>query len=52
MDEFTGKKLLQEDKIKEDIAPKEITPLGNYAIAITWNDGHSSGIYPYNKLRQ
>ncbi len=51
VDEFTGKKLLQDDKIREDIAPKEITPLGNYAIAITWNDGHSSGIYPYNKLR-
>ncbi len=50
VDEFTGKKILKKDTIKENIAPKEITPLGHYAIAITWNDGHSSGIYPYKKL--
>jgi ATP-binding protein involved in chromosome partitioning len=46
-DEINGKSLINPDKIKADIAPKEITPLGNYAVGITWTDGHSSGIYPY-----
>ena len=32
----------------EDINPQEILPLGNYAVGITWSDGHSSGIYPYS----
>ena len=47
VNELTGKKLINPTKIRPDIAPKEITPLGNYAVGITWNDGHSSGIYPY-----
>ena len=51
IDEMNGKKLFDPNKIAADIAPKEITPLGNYALAITWNDGHSSGIYPYSMLQ-
>lgn len=50
VNEMTGQKMLNPSKIRPDIAPKEITPLGNYAIGITWNDGHSSGIYPYTLL--
>jgi len=52
VDELSGKKILKDPDIKSDIAPKEITPLGNYAIGITWNDGHSSGIYPYKNLKK
>ncbi len=52
MDEISGKKLLDPQKVRQDIAPKEITPLGNYAIGIAWNDGHSSGIYPYKLIRE
>jgi len=50
VDEFSGEQILKEESVKEDIAPKEVTPLGNYAVAIKWNDGHSSGIYPYKSL--
>ena len=49
--ETTGKKLLQEETIQADIAPKKIIPLGNYAVGIEWNDGHASGIYPYNNIK-
>jgi len=49
--ELTGKKLVDAGQVRPDIAPKEITPLGNYAVGITWNDGHSSGIYPYTMLQ-
>ena len=28
-----------------------VEPVGNYAIRINWNDGHSSGIYSYEHLR-
>ena len=52
VNEITGKKILNPAKIRPDIAPKEITPLGNYAVGISWNDGHSSGIYPYTMLEQ
>ena len=50
--ELTGQKLLNPAKISADITPKEITPLGNYALSITWSDGHSSGIYPYAMFQQ
>lgn len=46
--ETTGQRLVDVKKIPADINPTEILPLGNYAVGITWSDGHSSGIYPYS----
>jgi len=34
------------------VTAEVIDPVGNYAIAITWSDGHSSGIYHFDFLRQ
>jgi DUF971 family protein len=33
-------------------APVSMVPVGHYAYQITWNDGHSSGIYPLELLRK
>lgn len=52
INEMTGEKLIDESKIRADIAATQITPLGNYAIGVTWNDGHSSGIYPYKTIEK
>ncbi len=51
VNELTGDQILKDEDIKGNIAPKTITPLGNYAIGIEWNDGHTSGIYPYQTIR-
>ncbi len=51
MNEMTGKLILKEEDIPADIAPTKISPLGNYALGIDWNDGHTSGIYPYRTIR-
>lgn len=34
-------------------APKmlNVEPVGSYALKIFWNDGHSSGIYSWDHLR-
>lgn len=32
-------------------APKEIEPVGKYALKFIWNDGHESGIYSWDYLR-
>lgn len=29
----------------------EITPVGNYAVEMRWQDGHSTGIYTFDYLR-
>lgn len=50
IDEFTGKKLLKENEIKDDVFPTKMEPKGNYAVAIVWSDGHRSSIYPYKRL--
>jgi DUF971 family protein len=31
---------------------KAIEQVGAYAIRITWQDGHDSGIYTYDKLKE
>lgn len=34
------------------LAPVAMKPVGHYAYQITWNDGHSTGIYTLAALRQ
>lgn len=29
-----------------------LTPVGNYGVQATWNDGHSTGIYTWDTLRE
>jgi DUF971 family protein len=36
---------------KAPLAPSAMTPVGNYAYKITWNDGHDTGIYTLENLR-
>ena len=43
-----GQEVLQVDK--EDVTIKEIKPIGNYAIAPVFSDGHNSGIYTWDLL--
>ncbi len=52
VNEFTGEKTIKKRDIRRDIKPEEIVHLGNYALQIVWNDGHSSGIYPYNLIHK
>jgi DUF971 family protein len=33
------------------LAPTAVTPIGRYAYKITWSDGHDSGIYTLESLR-
>jgi DUF971 family protein len=37
---------------KEPIKPKQVKPVGRYALNFDWNDGHSSGIYSWDYLRE
>jgi DUF971 family protein len=33
------------------VKPAEIKPVGRYAMAIRWSDGHATGIYSHEYLR-
>jgi len=51
VEEMSGRKLLDPANIRPDVAPRMIHSVGNYAITINWNDGHSTGIYSFELLR-
>ena len=52
IDEWTGEERLDPESVPEDVHPLRIEPVGRYAIQIEWSDGHSSGIYPFRRLRE
>lgn len=49
--EWTGEKTLSDDAVPPDIHIKQIDPVGRYAIHIVWSDGHDTGIYSFEYLR-
>ncbi len=51
LDEWTGKRLVALDRIREDIKSSEPTPAGRYALRFLWSDGHQTGIYSFEFLR-
>ena len=52
VDEWTGEGRLDPASVPEDVRPLQIRPVGRYAIAIEWSDGHTTGIYPFRRLRE
>ena len=51
IDEFSGDQLLEVGRIPADIHAEEVRVVGNYALAVTWSDGHSTGLYPYRTIK-
>lgn len=51
VDEWSGEARLAAASVPEDVAPTGIHSVGRYAIQIEWSDGHSTGIYPFARLR-
>jgi len=52
VDEWTGEYKLDPSKVPEDVHPTQVHSVGRYAIGIDWSDGHDSGIYPFERLRE
>lgn len=52
---LTGKKRslsIVENTIEQETSLEEIWAVGQYALGIRWADGHDSGIYPFELLRE
>ncbi len=52
VDESSGEPRLAERDVPADVAPIGIQSVGRYAIQVEWSDGHSTGIYPFERLRR
>jgi len=51
VDEWTSARTLDPASVSEDITLQEIAPVGNYALRLLFSDGHSTGIFPWDQLR-
>jgi len=51
VDEVSGRKLLQSDRVPRDVRARRWHPVGNYGVAFVWSDGHDTGIYTFDRLR-
>jgi len=50
--ELTGQRLLDPRSVPEDIRAEAIELVGRYAIRVRWSDGHGTGIYTFQRLRE
>lgn len=48
--ELTGERLLDPETIPENIEPTELDYVGSYALKITWNDSHDTGLFTWEYL--
>jgi DUF971 family protein len=51
VDELTGRRTLKETSVPQDVHPNGIERVGRYAIQIYWSDGHTTGLYTWERLR-
>jgi ATP-binding protein involved in chromosome partitioning len=51
VDEMSGRAVLAPATVPLNIEPTRIWSLGNYAIGVSFSDGHQSGIYTFGHLR-
>ena len=49
--EMTGKRMVTYETVDEDVEAIDHMTVGRYALQFLWSDGHDTGIYPYQLLR-
>lgn len=52
VDEITGARIVFPEHISESIRAVEARAVGRYALQFVWSDGHDSGIYTFEYLRE
>jgi DUF971 family protein len=48
--ETTGQRVLDPDSVPANISPSDVEYTGSYALKITWNDGHDTGLFTWDYL--
>lgn len=51
VDEWTGERTLKPQAISADMEIADIAIVGRYALNFRWSDGHETGIYSFQYLR-
>ena len=51
VNEWTGERTLMPEAISNEIRIEDISIVGRYALNFRWSDGHETGIYSFQFLR-
>lgn len=51
VNEFTGQRLIDPSRIPDNIRALSVNAVGRYALQIVWSDGHATGLYGFDLLR-
>jgi len=51
VNEWTGEKILKDETVSDDLSFSHISIVGRYALNFHFSDGHNSGIFSFNYLR-
>jgi DUF971 family protein len=51
VNEWTGQRTLQPDTISDEVEINDLNVVGRYALNFRWSDGHETGIYSFQYLR-
>ncbi|MAT71212.1 MAG: hypothetical protein CMJ58_17010 [Planctomycetaceae bacterium] len=52
VNEWTGERILDPATIPADIAIESMELVGAYAVRVRWSDGHDSGLFTWQRLRE
>jgi ATP-binding protein involved in chromosome partitioning len=50
VDEMSGRPLLDQGAVPRDVRPLSLALIGAYGLRVQWSDGHSTGIYTFERL--
>lgn len=50
VDEMSGRPLLDPATVPVEVRPLSVALVGAYALRVQWSDGHSTGIYTFERL--
>lgn len=52
VDEWTHQRTFDPKTVSESMGITEMRPVGNYALAFVFSDGHATGIFNWSRLRE
>jgi DUF971 family protein len=50
VEEWTGKRTVGDAEVDPAVRARGLDPVGNYAVKLTWSDGHDSGLFTWDTL--
>lgn len=51
VNEWTGQRTLKPEAVSDEVEINDLTIVGRYALNFRWSDGHETGIYSFQYLR-